>query len=55
MNPVNMSSRCDVCHDAFTIIMKNGKLVDPYDETRHVQTKRGKYVHARCEEEVNDG
>ncbi len=44
----DMTSRCDVCGKPFTIILVDGKIVDPEDKTRHVETGSGEFMHARC-------
>jgi len=45
-----MTSRCDVCHNAFTVIMEDGKFVDPEDRESPVVMSRGQYAHKSCKE-----
>ena len=50
----DLVGRCDVCKEAFRVVMINGQLVDPEDKTRHVNLGGGRYVHTRCEGKKED-
>jgi hypothetical protein len=51
-NMESLQSRCPVCGDTFPAIMREGKLVDAFDGSRHQKNSDGRYVHARCVKEV---
>jgi hypothetical protein len=50
-----LTSRCDICHEVFTVVMREGQLVDPKDMERPVSTAKGEYAHASClEQQASD-